>query len=183
MLEDLGAGVIASDALGRIEIDSEEVKATLRKWWGDGILAPDGAVDRRKVASIIFRDQAQRHRLEALLHPRVAVRRADMLDEFESQPRVRIVVLDSPLLYEADLDLVCDAVIFVDTNRESRKLRSEKIRNWPAGEVELREKSQQPLDIKRARADYVCDNNSTLAALRNQVERIYSQIASEAGVS
>lgn len=181
ILGELGAGVIDSDALGRTEINSQAVKDTLRRWWGDGVLASDGTVDRQKVASIVFRNPAQRHRLEALLHPRISIRRADMMAEFERQPRIKMVVLDSPLLYETDLDLICDAVIFVDAPPDIRRERSEKSRNWSEADVRRRENAQHPLDIKRTRADYTCDNNSTLAALREQVERIFAQIISEAG--
>lgn len=178
VLGDLGAGVIDSDALAHLELNSLEVKDTLRRWWGDEVLAPDGTVDRQRVSAIVFRDAIQRHRLEALLHPRIAVRRAHLSEEFENQPRIRMIVLDSPLLYETDLDLVCDAVIFVDAHPDARKTRSEKFRKWTEEEHRQREKSQQPLDIKRTRADYVCDNNSTPAALREQVARVFAQIVS-----
>lgn len=181
ILGDLGAGIIDSDALAHAELDTEEVKAMLRRWWGDEILAPSGSVDRQKVAAIVFRDAAQRHRLEAVLHPRVAVRRANLMAELDRQPRTRMVVIDSPLLYETDLDLLCDAVIFVDAHPDVRKARSEKARNWPQEEHRIRESTQQSLDIKRTRADYICDNNSTPAALREQVERVFAQIVSEAG--
>ena len=181
MLGEVGAGVIDSDALSRIELNSPEVKDILRSWWGDEVFAPTGLVDRKKVAAIVFRDPAQRHRLEALLHPRVAIRRADIMAEFEKQPRIKIVVLDSPLLYETDLDLICDAVVFVDARLELRKQRSEKTRRWSEEEITRREKAQQPLDMKQARADYICSNNSTLAALRNQVESIFALIVSGAG--
>lgn len=179
-LSELGAAVIDSDALAHLEINSREVKAALGPWWGEGVFAPDGSVDRQKVAAIVFRDSAQRHRLEALLHPRIAVRRAQMMADFEKQPRVRMIVLDSPLLYETDLDLSCDAIIFVDSREDQRLTRSQKARHWTAEDVRRREKAQQPLEIKRTRADYTCDNNSTLAALREHVERIFSQIVSEA---
>ena len=181
ILEELGAGIIDSDALSHQEINHREVKDVLLKWWGNGILAADGAVDRQKVASIVFADPGQRHRLEALLHPRIEVRRADVMAELEKQPRIRMMVLDSPLLYEADLDLMCDAVIFVDAGTDKRRARSEKSRQWPEGEGERREKLQQPLDTKRARADYICDNNSTLSDLRKQVETIFSRIVSDYG--
>jgi dephospho-CoA kinase len=182
MMGELGAGVVRSDVLGHQEINAQEVKNVLVRWWGEAVLAPDGSVDRPKVASIVFGDPAQRHRLEALLHPRIAIRSADMMTELDRQPKFRAIVLDSPLLYEADLDLICDAVVFVDANPETRRDRSEKIRNWPEGELARREKPQQPLDMKRARADYTVENNSTLAALRSQVERVFAQIVSEAGV-
>lgn len=181
ILGELGAGVIEADTLSHQEINSRDVKEILRHWWGSSIFAEDGKVDRQRVAAIVFRDPAQRHRLEALLHPRLDIRRSDLMAEFESQPRTRIIVLDSPLLYETDQDLMCDAVIFVDSRLEYRKERSEKSRSWSEEELRQREKSQLSLDIKRTRADYICDNNSTLAALREQVERIFAQIVSEAG--
>ena len=180
IMGELGAGVIESDDLGHQELKGREVKDVLCRWWGRDVLAPDGSVDRQKVAAIVFADPSQRHRLEALLHPRIAVRRADMIAAMEEQPSIIAIVLDSPLLYEADLDLVCDAVVFVHSEEEIRKDRSENSNKWPKGELERREKSQQPLDIKRARADYVCENNSSTAALRKRVEGVFAQIVSVA---
>ncbi len=181
MLGELGAGVVESDVLAHAELNHPEVRDLLRQWWGEGILGSDGTVDRKKVAAIVFNDPAQRHRLEAVLHPRVAIRRADLMAEFERQPKCRMIVLDSPLLYETDLDLICDAVIFVDARPELRRERSEKGRGMSEEELRRREKSQQPLDTKRIRADYICDNNSSLAALRTHVERVFSQIVADAG--
>ena len=171
--------MISSDQLGHQEINMPEVVQTMTAWWGDGVLTREGTVDRRKVASVVFGDPSQRHRLEALLHPRIAIRRADMMEAFDNQPRIKFIVIDTPLLYEADLDLMCDAVVFVDTDQEIRCQRSEKHRNWPEGEWARREKNQQALDMKRARADYICKNNSTLIDLRKQVENIVSQVLTE----
>jgi dephospho-CoA kinase len=70
-------------------------------------------------------------------------------------------------------------VVFVDAPLQSRSERSEKQRNWPEGEVLRREKFQQGLDTKRARADYICSNNSSLTDLRNEVERIFADILSK----
>ena len=183
IMSELGAGVIESDRLGHLEINSPEVKQTITRWWGPGAINADGTVDRKKVASIVFGDASQRHRLETLLHPRIAIRRADKMSEFDGQPRIKMIVLDTPLLYEADLDLMCDAVVFVGADFELRKQRSEKSRHWPPGELARREKAQQSLDMKRARADYICENNSTLADLRKQVERIVNQILLEFGAA
>lgn len=179
MLEALGGGVISSDSLGHAEINSANSRRTLEQWWGPGVLTETGEVDRRKVAAIIFADPAQRHRLEAFLHPLIAIRRRDKISEFLERQRVKFIVLDSPLLYETDLDLDCDAVIFVDAPFEVRRERSEKERGWPPDELARREKSQYPLDMKRARADYTLVNDSDLGSLRSRVEQIVRQILSE----
>ena len=179
IMEDLGGGIISSDRLGHEELEAPDVKETLERWWGELVLGADGKIDRKKVASIVFADPAQRHRLEALLHPRIAVRRKDRMAELAAKPRIRFIVIDSPLLYESDLDLNCDVVVFVDADIEARRERSEKHKGWPKGELERREKSQHPLDMKRARADYVCQNNSSLSDLQQQVEHIVNNILSE----
>lgn len=183
ILSELGAGVIDSDALSHQEINHPEVKDVLCRWWGSEVLSPDGGVNRHRVGAIVFADPVQRHKLEALLHPRIAVRRMDMTAAYEKNPRIRMIVLDSPLLYETDLDLLCDAVIFVDAPQEARVARTEATRGWPEGELLRREKLQQPLDMKRARADYICENKSSLSDLRRQVERIFAQIVSEFGTA
>lgn len=181
LLADLGAGVVDSDGLGRQEISRPEVKKKLCEWWGSGVLSENGDVDRRKVATIVFADPEQRRRLEALLHPRIAARREEALAEFNAKPEIKAIVIDSPLLFESDLDLQCDAVIFVHADVDIRMARSEKHRNWTAEEFHRREKSQLPLDTKRARADYVCRNNSTLSALRIEIAGILAQVVSNAG--
>ena len=181
LLSELGAGVIDSDALSHQEINEPEVRDTLVRWWGPQVVLPDGTVNRKKIGAIVFADPSQRHRLEALIHPRIAVRRQYLIDGFETQPRIKMIVLDSPLLYETDLDLACDAVIFVDAPLADRIARTETNRSWPPGELERREKLHQPLDMKRARADYICNNRSSLSDLRMQVERIFNQIVTESG--
>lgn len=181
IMSDLGAGVICSDELGHSEINAPDIQRTIARWWGPSVLRADGTVDRKQVGSVVFNDPAQRHRLESLLHPRIAIRRADRMAELDSQPRIRLIVIDSPLLYETDLDLECDAVVFVDADDAVRRERSEKLRGWPEGELNRREKSQQPLDMKRARADYICKNNSNQADLRKQVEEIVIQILADFG--
>ena len=181
ILEELGSGIIESDRLGHEEINSEASRAAIQEWWGPGVFGPDGKVDRRKIASLVFGDPNQRRRLESMLHPRIAARRAAMLEEMQRDPRIKIVVIDSPLLFETGLDESCDAVVFVEAGMDERRSRSEKARNWPAGEIEKREKTQQPLDTKRSRADYICENNSTPADLRTQVTQLFSQILSESG--
>lgn len=181
ILSELGAGIIDSDKLSHQEINEPDVRELLVRWWGPQVVGPDGTVDRKQIGAIVFADPSQRNKLEALIHPRIAVRRQCLMDAFESQPRVRMIVLDSPLLYETDLDLSCDAVIFVDAPLKDRIARAAKNRRWPAGELERREKLHQPLDMKRARADYICDNSSSLSDLRMQIERIFNQIVSESG--
>lgn len=176
ILAELGAAVINSDDLNRQELEEQEVRDTLASWWGPDVLGPDGRIDRAAVARIVFADETQRHRLEGLMHPRIERRRAALTAQYELDPRIRLIVIDAPLLYEAGLDRQCDAVIFVDAPRELRLARVRETRGWTDAELNRREKFQQPLEMKRARANYTCTNNSNLDDLRRQVESIFSRI-------
>ena len=178
MLRDLGAGVINSDALAQEELDSPEVVEAVRAEWGNEAITPDGKVDRVVLRSV-FDDPPQRRRLEALIHPRVARRREALLARFDADPSITAVVLDTPLLFEAGLAEACDTVIFVDADESTRLRRVSESRRWSETELKRREKSQDPLDVKKQKADKTVSNISTVDELHRQVEEIFSQLTAD----
>jgi len=88
-----------------------ELAADLVKRWGAGILLPSGEVDRRRLASIVFEDQAELDALTALLYPRLAGRLDLFIDECRRDGTD--AAIEIPLLYEAGLDEKFDAVAAV----------------------------------------------------------------------
>ena len=176
ILQDFGAGLIESDRLGHEELDAPEVVRTLREWWGDQVVGPDGRVDRSRVGAIAFADQAQRRRLEELLHPRIAARRKELKRGCEADEAIRMIVIDAPLLYEAGIEAECDLVVFVDADRAVRAGRLRVQRGWSEEELARRENMQKPLDMKRRRADHIVTNSSSLSALRGQVAHLVTRI-------
>jgi dephospho-CoA kinase len=175
MLQDLGAGVIDSDALAREVMESPEIVTAVRAAWGDQAITPEGKVDRVGLRRV-FDDPEQRRRLEALIHPRVADRREAMLSRFDADPNCVAVVLDSPLLFEAGVADTCDAVIFVDADEATRLRRVTETRGWSPQELARREKSQDPLADKKQKADYTVSNLSTVDALHRQVAEVFSRL-------
>ena len=98
-------------------------------------------------------------------------------------PQVLAYAWDTPLLLEVGLGPQCDAVVFVDAPLEQRLARVRARSGWDEGELLRREKSQMPLDTKKALSDYVVTNAadagagpSALTDLREQVRRVLSQI-------
>lgn len=187
---DFGCRVIDSDRLSRAALDRPDVRERLVEWWGRSILTHGvevgGAerVDRSKVASIVFNDPEQRARLEALIHPIVRQDRAAMVAETVQATggqRVRAVVVDAPLLFEAGIDKECDAVVFVDTPFEERLERVRTTRGWTKEELERRESAQWSLEKKRSRCRYSVDNSGAGSAggegrIRAQVERVLADL-------
>jgi dephospho-CoA kinase len=175
ILAELGAVVIDSDAQARAALDRPEVKDELVRWWGPAILGQSGAVARSAVANIVFRDETQRRRLEALIHPLVRERRAEIIERARLAG-APLAVIDAPLLFEAGVDAECDTVIFVDAPRSQRLARVQATRGWDEHELDRREHSQLSLDDKRARSRYTVLNDGDLAALRSRVQSIYSRV-------
>ena len=179
-LADNGVAVIDSDRLNGEQLEEPEVIAELVGWYGPDIREPGGGVCREALARIVFDDPGQRRRVERLLHPRIARRRQELIESFQADPGIRAVALDSPLLFEAGLDRVCDLVIFVEAPAAQRADRLAATRGWSAEEVARREKSQEPLDSKGARADYIVENKSGLDDLRSKVEKLLSELLVQA---
>jgi dephospho-CoA kinase len=176
LLQWLGAAVIDADRLSHEELRHPEVVATLREWWGDAVCTADASADRRALAAIVFNDPAELKRLEGLLYPRIMKRRETLVEAYNADPAVSAVVLDAPKLYEAGLDCCCDVVIFVDAEWAERVQRVVAARGWTEEELRRREKLQIPLDTKRANADHVVINHSSIDELRPRIERLFASM-------
>lgn len=171
-----GCLVIDSDRLNHEVLRQPDVRDTLVGWWGEGVLGADGRIDRRKVAGIVFDQPEERKRLESLVYPLIATRRADMILHGIKNPATDAIILDSPLLFESNLHELCDYVVFVEVGESERLARLERSRGWDAEEVRRRERWQMPLANKRARANFVIGNDGPVSSLRFSVEQILTQI-------
>ncbi len=173
ILAGLGCVVSDSDAVAREALRDGAIRDQIVSWWGAGVLDESGEIDRGEVARIVFARPRQRQRLESLVHPWIETRRRRLFEQ--ASPDARALVIDAPLLFEAGLDRECDAVIFVDTDRDRRITRLTESRGWNRAELTKREDSQLSLDDKRARSDYVVINNGDLDELSEQVRRILNE--------
>lgn len=176
ILGSLGAAVIDFDQLAHGELQAAEVIATVRQWWGGSVFTADGTVDREAVAAIVFRDPDELARLENLIYPRLRGPREELMAGYLADARVRAIVFDAPKLYEAELDRLCNTVVFVEADQTTRYDRVARSRGWTIEEFTRRHNLQNPLDIKKANADHVVINQSGIDELRPQVERVFSSV-------
>lgn len=178
ILASLGCLVTDSDLEARQALDRPEVRAQLVAWWGLSILGPDGTVNRKAVADIVFKSPDERARLESLIHPLLRARRAN-LRAHAREAQARAAVIDAPLLFEAGVDAECDAVIFVDASRTARLARIAS-RGWDEAELTRRESAQLPLEEKQRRSTLTIHNDSSPEALRTQVAAALDRLAPRA---
>ena len=168
LLAERGGAVVDADRLAREAAGEPEVVEAAVRWWGEAVRNPAGGLDRAEVARRVFRDPEQRRRLEGLIHPRVAQRRAALHAEASRGGAARFVVEDCPLLLEAGLDAGCDEVWLVEAPREARLLRVA-ARGWDAAELDRREAAQASPERRRERADRRLDNGGTPEGLERAV--------------
>lgn len=173
----LGWLVIDFDALVRNKLQDPGVQNTLVSWWGASVQRPDGTTDRTRIAEIVFNDDAQRQRLERLVHPLVWRTRQQARDEALKAGALG-AVLDAPLLYESGLDRECDAVVFVDAPLEIRARRAMSSRGWTREELLRRESAQIPIEEKAKRSRFTVDNTGDPEALLEQVANICATLLS-----
>ncbi|MEL7237410.1 MAG: dephospho-CoA kinase, partial [Planctomycetota bacterium] len=176
LLEQLGCCRVDSDEMVRTAYTHPQVKQAVMQRFGEDVITPDGNVNRKAIAQIVFRDASQRKWLEQLLHPVANMARVELMDAAARDPKVRAYVWDSPLLLETELDKLCDHVWFVDTPREDRIQRVES-RGWDEAELDRRENAQWPIEKKRAAADFVILNGENAPASAKVLARLLNNVA------
>jgi dephospho-CoA kinase len=178
LFADLGAAVIDADAIAREVLRSPEIAEKLRKSWGHETFH-DGSPDRARIAEIAFRDPEKLKELTSWVHPPTLQEMRAQLDRALADRGVRLIIIDAPLLIEADLAPWCDVLVFVDAADSLRSARARADRGWSDDEVLRREAAQAPLAEKRARASVVINNNGSVEDARAAVAQLFSQWVSD----
>ena len=168
--------VVDSDELNHEVLQRTDVVETLRAWWGDCVLDADGKLDRERIGEIVFADDEQKRRLESLVHPLIAERRHAIIQQAAGNPAIKAIILNSPLLFESSLERLCDTVIFVHASEKQRLRRVQRTRGWDLDELRKRERWQEPLAHKRARSEFVIDNEGGQQRLGPQVTDILERV-------
>ena len=180
LLSERGATIIDSDVLARrvVEVDTPAYRQIVQRW-GTEILCPDQTLDRAALRRRVFKDQQQLEELNRLIHPEV-MRLRDRLIAEARRRRDRMVICDIPLLFEAQLADEFERIVLVDAPRPIRLERLVRERGLSETEAMDMIAAQMPAELKRARADFIIDNDSTLSALERRVEEVWSALDQEA---
>jgi dephospho-CoA kinase len=170
-----GVPVVDADALARaVVLPGSPALAEIARTFGEDVLGPDGALDRKRLGAIVFADPEARRRLEAITHP--AIRRA-MLEETErlAGEGHDLVFYDAPLLFEVGLDAALDAVAVVWAPRDVQRARVVRRDAVSLAEADARLAAQIPIDEKALRADFVVEN-ATEDDLGPKAERLLEDL-------
>jgi dephospho-CoA kinase len=177
-LRRLGCVVIDADQLARdVVVPGESALAEVAREFGD-VLTPDGALDRKKLAAVVFADPARRRRLEAILHPAIRARFDARLAALAGEGFAGIVVFDAPVMIESGGYKHMDRLIVVATDEATQRARLV-ARDGDAADGERRIASQMPLAEKVALADYVIDNSGDRAATEARTREVHRALLAD----
>ena len=177
MLSEHGAVVIDADALARevVRTDKPGFGAVVERF-GAAVVGADGELDRAKLADLVFAGAAARDALNAIVHPLVAQRSAELI---AAVPAGAIVVYDVPLLAENDLAGDFDVVVVVEADIVARLSRLGE-RGMSADKARARIAVQAGDDQRRAIAHEVLRNDGDRNALRAQVDELWGRLRARA---
>lgn len=180
MLVAKGATLIDADVLARraVRVGTPGYDAIVKRW-GSEILSPDGVLDRAALRRRVFDNPDELAQLNAIVHPEVGRMRDEMVAE-ATERGDRIVVADIPLLFENNLIDDFDRIVLVDAPRPLRLERLVRDRQLRETEAMAMIARQMPAELKRARADFVIDNDGSHEQLRARVEEVWRALDEEA---
>ncbi|MFH9470076.1 dephospho-CoA kinase [Streptomyces clavifer] len=178
LLVSYGAVLVDADRIAREVVEpGTPGLASVIETFGPGILAADGTLDRPALGAIVFADPARLAALNALVHPLVGARSAEL--EKAAGPDA-VVVHDVPLLTENGLAPLYDLVVVVDASPETQLDRLVRLRGMTEADARARMAAQATREERLAVADLVVDNDGPREDLEPQVRKVWSELTERA---
>lgn len=170
---ELGGIVVDGDVIAREVVEpGTEGLASLVEAFGDGILLPDGALNRPALAAIAFSDEEKRQALNGIVHPLVAHRRSELIEAAGTEA---VIIEDIPLLVESQMAPMFPLVIVVHADADLRVKRLIEYRGFSEEDARARIAAQATEEQRRAVADVWLDNSGTAGALVEQARGLWHE--------
>ena len=174
-----GATIIDADVLARLAVaPGTPGLASVVARFGQGVVRPDGSLDRAALGRVVFGDPEARRDLEAIIHPAVRARAAALT---AAAPAGAVVVQVIPLLVETGQQDAFDKVVVVDVDPDVQLSRITARDGLTEAEARARLRAQATREARLAAADVVLQNNGTPEDLAAAVDRLWTDWKSEAG--
>jgi dephospho-CoA kinase len=180
---ELGAKIIDADRISRELVEpGRAAYQEIVQRFGEEILDPTGAIDRRRLGHRVFAGPKELRDLNAILHPRIIARADELAGEYRALDPRAVVIVDAALIFEAGIGDRFRKVILAWCRPEQQLERLMVKAGLPREAAERRIRAQMPLDEKRRRADYVIDCSGSKEETRHQVEALFPELQRLAGL-
>jgi len=174
-----GAVVVDADQLAREVVESgTSALKKIVEMFGSEILQNDGHLDRDRLGQMVFADVKVRAALDCIVHPEIAKKSIERLQEFKKRTDIPLIVYEAPLLFEVGAETRVDKVLMVkiDADEQLKRLMARDGLNKVGAQQRMA--AQMPQQKKMARADFVIDNSGSVAETRQQVDILWSELVS-----
>lgn len=174
---ELGCHVLDADQTARevVQKGAAGLEAVVQSF-GEEILAPDGTLDRSRMASLVFSDEEKRVRLNHILHPFIIRRQDEILREWEREDPNGIGIVDAALMIESGGYKRFDKVIVVHCRPEVQLERLMLRNKLTLAEAQQRIASQMPQEEKQRYADYLIDTSDGFEPARERTVEVYKEL-------
>ena len=171
--EDAGFEVINYDLVTRsiYSKDSECLREVVSAF-GDGILNPDGELDRKKLGEVVFSDRESLDILNKIVYKYIVSLTADKIENSKGKK----LLLDAPTLFESGLNEKCDLIVGVIAKKEIRIKRVTVRDSLLPERVEERIASQKPDEFYRENCDFIIENDGSPEELALKVQKVLDAI-------
>lgn len=179
ILKEMGYKVYDADVIAHEILETNQVKSDLKKEFGNSISSKEGEIDRRVLREIVFRDRENLLKLNSIIHPIVISEFESIKEENGGEIENNIIIFDIPLLFEVNLEYLCDKILLIYTDRETQIKR---IVERDGSSRELAEKmidSQESIESKKSKSDFCIENSRDINYLKNEIITILEKIQKE----
>ncbi|WJV49426.1 dephospho-CoA kinase [Streptomyces flavofungini] len=181
LLVERGAVLVDADRIAReVVAPGTEGLAAVVETFGPEILAADGSLDRPKLGAIVFADPEKLAALNAIVHPLVGARSAELERAAAAAADDTVVVHDVPLLAENGLAPLYDVVLVVDVRPETQLDRLVRLRGMTEDDARARMTAQATREKRLEIADLVIDNDGPLERLVARVDEVWRELRQRA---
>lgn len=175
-----GVPVVDADLLAReVVAPGTEGLAEVARAFGDEVLAPDGSLDRARVAAIVFGDPEKRRLLNSIVHPRIGALSAERVAALEAKGEP-IACYEAALLVENGLADAFRPLVVVAVPEDVQLARAMARDAATEEQARARIAAQLPLSAKIAVADHVIDNGGDPEATRRRADEVLALIRARA---
>jgi dephospho-CoA kinase len=177
MFERRGARILDFDVMARVVVEpGTPALKDIVAYFGQSVLKKDRTLDRTKVGEIVFGDAEKRKTLEGFIYPRLFEEYARRVKEIEEKHPDALVLVDTPLLFEANLEHMFEKIIVVHSTREEQIERIVERDGLGREDAFRRLEAQMPTEEKLKRADYIIHNSGSLEDVESEVDEIWETL-------
>ncbi|HBQ25678.1 MAG TPA: dephospho-CoA kinase [Syntrophomonas sp.] len=181
VFKELGAVILDADQIARLVVlPHQPAWEDIVKFFGPEVVNKDKSLNRAKIGDIVYNNPESLRELNRFTHPRIMQYYKDELRRIQIEQPDAIVILEVPLLYETNMDKLCQQVVVVWVDRETQIRRLMKRDNMTYEDAVRRVEAQMPLDEKVKRADFVIDNRGSIVETKEKATKYYNEILAKA---